>query len=234
MSTSEIDDHPEAAPAGEGSYVVRRGDSLTAIAEEHGHFWQTIWDHPPNEHLATLRKNPHVLLPGDRLTIPPIRPKTAECETGKRHTFRRKGIPARIRFVLRGPEGEPLAGKRYELVWETGANQLVAGTTDADGGISHYIATTIKRATLRIWPEHPFAPEVIEREVEIGTLEPVASLSGIRARLDHLGFPCGEGDGPLDDATRTAIRMFERAHGLPETGEIGESLRAELSKRHGM
>jgi hypothetical protein len=51
-------------------YIVKPGDWLTKIAEEHGSTVSAIWNHPENaEHRAT-RGSPDVLYPGDVLHIP--------------------------------------------------------------------------------------------------------------------------------------------------------------------
>ena len=36
----------------------------------------------------------------------------------------------------------------------------------------------------------------------------------------------------MDDETRDALLMFQTAHGLPATGEVDDTTRAELEKRH--
>lgn len=51
-------------------YIVKPGDWLAKIAEEHGSTVSAIWNHPENaEHRAT-RGSPDVLYPGDVLHIP--------------------------------------------------------------------------------------------------------------------------------------------------------------------
>lgn len=40
------------------SRVAEAGDSVESIAAEHGHVWQTLWDHASNQALREPRKNP--------------------------------------------------------------------------------------------------------------------------------------------------------------------------------
>ena len=73
---------------------VRPGDCIASIASERGFFPDTIWNDPANESLRTLRKDPYVLQPDDEVVVPDLRPKQVVCATGKRHTFRRRGVQA--------------------------------------------------------------------------------------------------------------------------------------------
>lgn len=52
-------------------YVVKTGDSLSKIAEEHNiDRWQDIYRHRVNADFKTARTDPNVIQPGDRLFIP--------------------------------------------------------------------------------------------------------------------------------------------------------------------
>jgi peptidoglycan hydrolase-like protein with peptidoglycan-binding domain len=66
--------------------------------------------------------------------------------------------------------------------------------------------------------------------VRVGHLDPPATTSGARQRLDHLGYHRPTGAGPDDDAR--ALRQFQRDHGLPETGEADEATRRALEDAH--
>ncbi len=53
-------------------YKIKKGDTLSGIAKQHGHKkWETIWDAPENKALVSKRKKPELIQPGDQLTIPP-------------------------------------------------------------------------------------------------------------------------------------------------------------------
>ena len=75
-------------------HVISDNESVGSIAQRYGFFEQTIWDHAGNRHLLALGRNPAAMLPGDRVHVPELRPKTIDCATGQRHRFVRKGVPA--------------------------------------------------------------------------------------------------------------------------------------------
>jgi LysM domain len=59
-------------------YTVRRGDTLTKIANGHGfRNWRAIYDHPDNAAFRRLRPNPNLIYPGDVIQIPDSAPNTA-------------------------------------------------------------------------------------------------------------------------------------------------------------
>ena len=49
---------------------VTQGDCFLSIAEANGFFWETLWNHPENKTLKAERKDPAVLLPGDKVFVP--------------------------------------------------------------------------------------------------------------------------------------------------------------------
>lgn len=51
-------------------YIVKPGDWLAKIAEEHGSTVSAIWNHPENAEYRATRGSPDVLYPGDVLHIP--------------------------------------------------------------------------------------------------------------------------------------------------------------------
>lgn len=52
-------------------YIVKPGDSLSAIAAKHGiASWQVLYNHPSNAAFRTLRPNPNLIHPGDKINIP--------------------------------------------------------------------------------------------------------------------------------------------------------------------
>ena len=202
------------------THVVQAGECLSSISFEYGFFVDTLWDHPQNGSLKELRKNPVVLRAGDEVFIPDTREKTVRVATGKRHTFRRKGVPALFKVRLSAGES-PRAGVAFTLLVD-GVSR--SGRTDADGRIQVYLSPAARTATLVV---HDSAGE--ERyELTLGHMDPVTELTGVQARLKNLGFWPGEVDGEEGDALRAAVRAFQEQHGLSPGGELDGATRDAL------
>lgn len=95
-------------------YLVETGDCVSSIAYENGFFWETIWNHPKNANLKSERKDPNILKEGDVVFVPDLTVKQLDRATDKRHTFVRKGAPAKLRFrIMEEPkpnQSKPAAG----------------------------------------------------------------------------------------------------------------------------
>jgi hypothetical protein len=213
---------PQTGPVGIGPYEVLSGDCIDSIATVHGFFWWTIWNDPANRELRTIRKDPNVLLPGDRVTIPPLRTKTVACSTGKRHQFKRMGVPARLRFRLSTADGRPRIGLEYTIAID---GRVRTGMTDNEGAVTIDIAPTAKTGRLTILGGH--RPE--EYVIKLGALDPITEISGIRGRLRNLGYECGEDEAQ----TRNAISCFQQANGLEATGTWDQETQQKLQELHG-
>ena len=104
-------------------------ECFMSIAQQAGFFWETLWKHSTNTELRDKRKNPCVLLEGDAVNIPEKRPGEASGATGKRHRFRRKGIPAKLRLQF-CEDGKPVKSAPWRADVD---GRLHHGETDADG-----------------------------------------------------------------------------------------------------
>jgi len=206
------------------THTVKLGDSMSSIADQYGFFWETLWYHEKNSALAQLRLNPNILLPKDKVFIPDKRKKEESGQTGKVHTFRLKGIPARLNLRLRDVYGQPRSGVRYTLTVDGAA---VSGTTGPDGLISQVIPPRAQQATLNLQTTGE------QYQFNLGFLNPSDSPSGIQGRLKNLGYYRQEPSGKLDDVTQQALRRFQADARLPVTGEADQATRDALVALHG-
>ncbi len=55
----------------------------------------------------------------------------------------------------------------------------------------------------------------------------------VQQYLTGLGYEAGIADGAIGPKTRDAIKSFESANGLPETGQIDDALLARLTAANG-
>src|SRR5512140_2551541 len=189
-------------------YTVSAGDSIASIAKENGFLSTTIWDHPENAELKAKRKDPNILLPGDEVFIPEREIKQVSKGANARHKFKVKGEPHKLRLQLMKMD-RPRKNEAYVLEVE---GKLINGTTDGDGWIDQPIPATAKSANLTL----KGGKEV--HVLRIGDLEPIDEVSGIKQRLNNLGFNAGSGN-EVDDQLRAALKQFQAKNGLESTGE---------------
>ncbi len=215
-------DAPETAtPAGSGDYVVQVGDCIASIASAHGLFWETLWQHPGNADLRAARRDPHVLLPGDRVHVPGKRRKEEPGQTETRHRFKRRGEPCELLVTLLDEDEQPRAGASYRLYLEGTAH---SGVLDANGTLTVRMPARTRAARLVVDGD-PFE-EVYN--LQLGALDPDDAPSGIHARLRNLGYLPGENGG----VAGPDLARFQSRHGLAATGELDEATRQRLRDEH--
>lgn len=217
----------QASPVGEGDHIVKLGECMSSIARATGHFWERLWGDPANSQLRQVREDPHMLLPGDRVTVPPIASKYEPGESEMRHRFRRRGEPGILRLVVKDMD-EPRANQPYVLKFE---DREVSGFTDAFGQLEEPIRPDARRATLIVGE----GIEQVEYELNLGHLHPIESTTGVQARLENLGYAVGAVDGVVNEPTIAAIERFCGEHHLepPPKGQIGTVVREKLKEVHG-
>jgi putative peptidoglycan binding protein len=216
-------------PAGQGDWVVESGDSMASIAGATGHFADTLWNVAENTALKEARQDGEILLPGDRVTVPPIQPKQVAAATGKRHVFKRKGVPVKFTLVLVDDEGSVFSGKKYELV---AGDKTYSGESDDAGKIECFVDPASRNGELKVWLDEPGLPSPWTHSVNLGALYPVEHLIGVQQRLANLGFYAGELDGELTPATLAAANAFRAAQQIEPSGEIDDALRQKLTEVH--
>src|SRR5258708_3021834 len=56
----------QGVPRVSKTIVIDDGDCFINLSKQEGFFWETVWNHPENRELRTLRKNPNILKKGDQ------------------------------------------------------------------------------------------------------------------------------------------------------------------------
>lgn len=222
----ELEPVPTASPAGTGDYVVKQGECTASIAVDSGHFWENIWNDPANAELRQARVDPNVLLPGDRLTIQPLRPKKEPGQTEMRHRFVRRGEPASLRVRLTFC-GKPRGNLPYVLTLDGGIERT--GTTDVNGNLQVPLPAKAHKGVLKLGG----GDEQQVYHLDLGQINPQDDITGIQQRLSNMGYPCGSIDGILGPHTRAALCAFQEAFRLPATGEPDAATQARLKQEHG-
>lgn len=212
-------------------HVVAQGECLTSIAASYGFSdYRLIYDDPANEAFKQRRKDPHVIFPGDVLTIPDRGGKEESCDTGKEHRFTVKLGRRLLRIALRDHEDKAIAGVDYVLAVD---GQDLTGKTDGDGILEQTVPAQASQGVVTL-PKFG-----VKWGIQIGHLDPVhdhdadeAILSGVRARLVNLGYLAG-GEGNAE--VKEAIAEFQRdALGREEPDGVPDrETRDALLDRHG-
>lgn len=214
-------------PVGSGGYVVLPGDCIESIAALNGFHWQTLWDHAGNAELRQRRKDPFLLLPGDKLHIPEKRVVDFSRATDKSHWFVLKSVPSRIAFVLKAGF-KPRPGVRYRLEID---GDIISGTTGSDGKISATVKPGAKHANLSL-------PNTGEHfQIPLGHLDPIEEPSGVQGRLQSLGFYDGPLDGVASPSTLNALycfqEIFKHSDNLEPTGKLDADTLKVLKREYG-
>lgn len=210
--------------------IIGQGDSISSIADETGHFWEFLWNHPSNSGLKAERTNPETLMPDDAVFVPDLREKLLPCTTAKRNRFRRRGVPIKIAFTVAERNGDPFADKAYTLTIGT---KTFEGKTDNVGHLEHWIATTEKSGILIVTIDEPGFPETLEWDLDLGQMPPYTTIAGMQMRLNNLAYLCGKADGDHASKTIAALRKFQKDNDLDVTGEADGPTQEALREAHG-
>lgn len=208
----------------DGEWIeIGEHDSVENLAFARGLHWETVWNHAENAPLRELR-DPHVLQRGDRLFVPARDAGFRAAVTGRRHVFRRRGVPSRLRVVARF-NGTPIADVEYRLVI---GEQTIEGRTGADGRIEQWISPDLETATLE------FGEGALRQRwrLQLRELDPVTTVRGLQSRLRNVGYTGARVTGTIDDATRNALAAFQTDEGLEVTAEPDDATRARLLELH--
>lgn len=243
-------------------YIVKQGDCISSIAEKHGLFWEKLWNNPKNAKLKEKRKNPNVLHPGDVVFIPEKEEKQETGSTEQRHRFKRKGEPAMLRLRLTKESGkenneqeqktaaaqitdpdtyvggdsmkepsrrqdEPRANVPYVLDID---GKLFTGNTDQDGWIKVPIPGNALQGKLIL---NPSTEEEEVMTLQLGSIDPIMELSGVKQRLINLTFDPGNVSNEETPELAVALRAFQRKHNLKVTGKPDQATRDKLVEVHG-
>jgi hypothetical protein len=206
---------------------IASDDSIESVAFRHGHFPETLWNHPQNAALQQERRSMHVLLAGDRVFVPAIAPKAVACDTGRTHRFRRRAVPSRLSLKL-AIGSQPIADRPCRIELEGRAP--VDARTDADGFVQVPAMPDAGRG--RIVVELQGGQSLVV-DLAPRRLDPVDTPTGAQARLRNLGYLAGEAEGVLDLPTVLALTRLQQDRGIEVTGALDDATKAALLSAHG-
>ena len=198
----------------EEGYVVRADDCLASIAEKFGFFWETLWDHPRNAELKRVRRDPNILLRGDRVFVPDLQPKKEDAAVDRVHRYKRRGVPEILRLQFLDEQDAPRAGVSYRFEID---GEVRTGTLDGEGYLQQWVPPRARDARLELEPEDEATsrgPEVYE--LDIGRLQPAETPGGAAARMQSLGFYSP------GQSFHHALEAFQIFHELDATARLDD------------
>ncbi len=198
---------------------------MSSIGEKFGFYWETLWNLPENADLKNTRKNPNVLMAGDKVTIPDLRTKDETRQDGAKYKFMRKGVPEKLRLKLLDSDKKPRANVAYKFFIDGNPR---TGKTSAEGEIIQAIPPDAQEG--QAGPDGDDAHPIM---LNLGYLNPIATISGFKSRLSNLGYYSGPMDETWDDAAKAAMNSFQKDNQLPLTDTIDDATRSKLQSTHG-
>ena len=196
-------------------------DSIISVAKANGFFWKTVWDHPNNAQLKSLRKVPEVVQSGDQVFVPKAEPKKVPKPTEQRHKFKLRGEQAKFKMRFK-QLGEPRANEDYTMVID---GVIKTGKTDAQGEINTDIPNDAVGGQILLSNGKEIVP------FRIGRLDPKDSISGTRQRLVNVGYPLDD-DSDATVMPKNALLAFQDKNKLPASGEYDAATKAKLNELH--
>jgi hypothetical protein len=203
-------------------YVVKQGDHLTKIALSFGVDPEETWNHTRNAELRA-RREPNLLAPGDILYVPPSRRQGLPFTEGATNRYRATVPRAPLRIGFQAA-GKAIADEPFEI---RGLGRPLTGATDGSGVLCIEVPVHMREIDVH------FTRLDVVFPVLVGDMNPVDELSGIRKRLEQLGYYRGFETIEADVRDRLAIESFQRQSGIESTGELDEATKKALAEVYG-
>jgi N-acetylmuramoyl-L-alanine amidase len=146
-----------------------------------------------------------------------------------RHHFVLKRQPAFINLRLQDAANEPIASASYKL---TLGSFEIEGQTDPDGWIRNQIPALSQNGTLTVWPDPDEPDDFLQYPVLLGSLDPLETTSGVKGRLQNLGYFRGQVDQQKGTDYDSAVRRFQQDHNLTVDGIVGPQTLQMLEQLH--
>ena len=220
------DDGGSGGDAGQ-TVEVGSDDSILSIAKANGFWWSTVWNHPNNSQLKSLRKSPEVLQEGDEVYVPKAEPKKESKPNEAVHKFILKGEQAKFKIRLLMTD-QPRANEDYTLIID---GDIKTGKTDGNGMIETDIPNDARGGVLKLQNGKELIP------ISIGRLDPRDSPDGVRQRLKSLGFedkpdPDPDPNQPDDGMPHGALKEFQTKYKMTASGKLDGPTKAKLQELH--
>lgn len=213
-------------------HEVKQGECIAKLAFNNGLAPDTIWNHPENAKLKADRKELYILSPKDMVFIPPKTLKKLPVNSGELIELQQQSAMEKLRIRFLHYDDTPRTDLPYLVSIKTSKNDIwpdAQGKTDAAGFV-----------IVDVPPNATFAEILLgegeDQEIhdfDLGFVNPIDTVSGVKARLNNLGFECGEETEEMNELTIGAIKVFQRRYGLEVNGERDDKTLALLEEKFG-
>jgi N-acetylmuramoyl-L-alanine amidase len=198
---------------------------MGGIAAAYGHHsWKTIWEHSRNRNLRK-RRDPNLLVEGDRIYVPKPVPKTDEADSDSKHRFRVQVDKDKLvlRFVEIDVYLQLFGPIEYRI--KVGGHEKSGELGKEGEQIEVPLPVSLEKASLWI--------KEFEYELDIGGMDPIRRLSGMQARINNLGWDAGPADNDLGPLTKRGTRDFQGFYKIGVDGKIGSETRGKMEEVYG-
>lgn len=227
-------------------YVAKKNDHLLFLAKENNIPLKKLKDANPE-----LKRDPNLLFKGDdwsdgdTVKIPSPESKDESAGTGKTTTFEVDPTKLFLRLRVLNEDFTALKDADYELTVEDTPTPFVKkGKTDANGQIETDVPVKAQKGTLAVAVPPPAGQKGAGKTgmtwaLDIGALNPILEqapddecVSGVQARLNNLGFHCGDVNGVSDETFEKQVESFRKTFGLAEGKTSDATLQNKLKEIH--
>lgn len=215
------------------AHTVVQGEHFAAIAAKKGHHdFRPLWDAADNKAVKDLRKTPHILLPGDKVTVPPVETKQESAPTEKRTKFKAQGVVLKLRLDVRTDSHEPAKKASCDLTVES---EQKVEPLDGSGRVERVIPLTAAKGKVIV--KDAALPIDVTGDLEIGGLHPLDTTTGQIQRLNNLGYDAGPVEEPTGTEAKfkfkSAVEEFQCDNGLKVDGVLGDGTKSKLKEVYG-
>ncbi|GLR71896.1 peptidoglycan-binding protein [Agaribacter marinus] len=212
------------------TYKVKKGDCFSSIARQNGfHDANVLYTDSANASLKGQRDNLHILHKGDKVKIPDKESKKMTLAPESSAGISVKGIICELKVVVEDFDGNGFADMAYCL--EIGGEKF-EGKTDSSGLIETKIDAGSMSAELTIYLDKDKKNSVCW-PIDIGGLAPHDEIEGLQARLNNLGYACGNEKGKNDKSTKKAVNAFKKNNGLADDDVIDQATKDKARSVYG-
>jgi hypothetical protein len=213
---------PYVEPHPETTYAVKDADHVSGVAQRFGFDdYTVVWNDPGNADLQQQRPDPHVLQPGDVLTIPEVKAAaTANKPTGAKHPFSINSTPLKVRIKVLDRAAKPMKGAAVTVA----GNQLTADGTGL-------VEASIEKSATSIAMQDPDTTFTLD----VGSINPTDDTTdaGYKARLFNLGFLWDPTVADTDDEMVIALQDFQAEYSLTVSGQLDDATKSQLTQTYG-